>query len=334
MYILFGILILICILFSIICFYKRKTIIKKICSMDCCEKIDLLNRFLTPFGFYYVPKGDIVTSNIDAWQKTFGYRADFDHAALHFNMVFDCEKVYFYYCGKTWLIEFWKGQYGINIGGEIGIYRVNEIVPPEKFSKTTFYGVSDNELLPLSMELNYKGQKLFSISKNHWWLTGFRVGSYCNPEDLTMDIKIDFPDYEMLTAFLDSIKRLNYSEYDLYVCDTSVSFMLGTPHCRQPRYFHRILAAFSLWQDRIFCKLFNFVTRPFTCTVDKILYLYFFLPRCFRHLFRFKKCRKQKCRKCCKKKHKKCCKKKCEKPCEKKPKEQCKPECKKCCKRY
>lgn len=271
--------------------------------MDCCEKIDFLNRLLNPFGFYYVPKEDVVSSNIDAWQKTFGYLEAFDHAALHFNMVFDCERVYFYYCEKTWLIEFWKGQYGITTGGEIGIYRTDEIVPPKDFSKTTFYGVPEDEMLPLTMELNYKGQHLFSISKNHWWLTGFRVGSYCNPEDLTMDIKINFSNYDMLAAFLDSLKRLNYSEYDLYVCDTSVSFMLGTPHGRQPRYYHRILAAFSQWQNRIFCKLFNFITRPFSCTVDKILYLYYFLPICFRHLLRFKKSHKQKYKKRCHKKH-------------------------------
>lgn len=311
MYILFGILIFICILFSIICFYKRESVIRKICNMDYYKKINLLDNLLKPFGFYYLPERDVVTSLMEPWQKIFGYNFDFDHAALHFNMVFDCEKVYFNYCGKTWLIEFWKGQYGINIGGEIGIYRADKIIAPKDFNKTTFYGVPEGEMFPLSMEINYKGQHLFSISKEHWWLTGFRVGSYCNPEDLTMKVHIDFPDHEMLDAFIDSMKRLAYNKCDLYVCDTSISFMFGTPHSRQPRYYHRFVAVFSQWQNRIFCKLFHFVTRPFTCTADKILYLYFFLPVCFRHLFRFKKCRKQKRRKCYQHKCKKSCKKKC-----------------------
>ncbi len=308
MYILFGLLIILCIVFSVICFYKRKAIIRKVCNMDCCEKIDLLNDLLEPFGFHYLSDCDVVTSLTDPWQKIFGYRSDFDHAALHFNMVFDCEKVYFNYCGKTWLIEFWKGQYGITLGGEIGIYRTDKIIPPKDYSKTTFYGVPEGEMLPIFMEMNYKGQELFSLQKEHWWLTAFRVGSFCNPEALTMRVHLEFPDHEMLDAFVESMKRLAYNKCDLYVCDSSVSFMFGTPHSRQPRYFHRILAAFSLWQDRIFCKLFNFVTRPFSWTVDKILYLYFFLPPCFRHLFRFKKCRKQKRRKC-KKAHHKSCKK-------------------------
>ena len=136
--------------------------------MDYCKKVHLLNDLLEPFGFCYLPESDIVTSLRNTWQKKFGYMAKYDHAALHFNMVFDCEKVYFYYDKKTWLIDFWKGQYGINIGGEIGIYRADKIVAPKDFSKTIFYGVSDSEMLPLSMVLNYKGQKLFSLTKKHW----------------------------------------------------------------------------------------------------------------------------------------------------------------------
>ena len=42
--------------------------------------------------------------------------------APRFQMVFDALPVYFDYQKKTWLIEFWKGQYGINTGAEIGIY--------------------------------------------------------------------------------------------------------------------------------------------------------------------------------------------------------------------
>lgn len=310
MYILFGILIFICILFSIIFIFKRKCIIKKICCMSFCEKLELLNDVLEPFGFRYLPKCDIVTSRIEAWQKAFGYRSLFDRSAVHFNMVFDCEPVYFYYGGKTWLIEFWKGQYGINIGGEIGVYRADTIIPPNQFEQTTFYGVPKDEMLPLSMELNYKGQKLFSLCGEHWWLTGFRVGSFCYPQDLSMKVEITFPNDEMLEAFVESMRRLAYNQCDLCICDTSVSFTFGIPHTRQPRCYHRCAAAFSQWQNRIFCKLFQFVTRPFSCTMDKILYLYFFLPKCFRHLFRFKKHRKQKC-----KKYKKC--KKCKSGCKK-----------------
>lgn len=270
--------------------------------MNFCEKVELLDSLLAPFGFCFIPKHEIVTSRLDAWQKAFGYCSLFDRSALHFNMVFDCEPVYFYYCGKTWLIQFWKGQYGINIGGEIGIYRADGIIPMEKFDKTIFYGIPEDERFPLEMELNYKGQPLFSLSRKHWWLTGFRVSSYCNPEDLSMKVTIQFPNEEMLDAFICSMKRMAYNECDLLICDTSVSFTFGIPHSRQPRHFHRCTAAFSQWQNRIFCRLFHYVTRPFSCIMDKILYLYFFLPKCFRHLLRFKRHRRQKRKKVCRKK--------------------------------
>lgn len=148
MYLLFGIFIFICILFSIIFFIKRNCIIKKICRMNFCEKVELLDSILAPFGFCFIPKQEVVTSRLDAWQKAFGYCSLFDRSALHFNMVFDCEPVYFHYCGQTWLIQFWKGQYGINIGGEIGIYRTDGIIPMEDFHKTVFYGVPDDERFP------------------------------------------------------------------------------------------------------------------------------------------------------------------------------------------
>ena len=37
-------------------------------------------------------------------------------------MIIDCEPVRFYYGGKKWLIELWKGQYGMTTGCEIGVY--------------------------------------------------------------------------------------------------------------------------------------------------------------------------------------------------------------------
>ena len=37
-------------------------------------------------------------------------------------MIIDAYPVYFDYQDKTWMIEFWRGQYGINTGAEIGVY--------------------------------------------------------------------------------------------------------------------------------------------------------------------------------------------------------------------
>lgn len=315
MYILFGVIFAICILLFIINFYRKKSIIRKICCMGFCDKLHLLNKLAEPFGFCYLPDSDIMTSRLDAWQKDFGYCRLYDTSASHFNMVFDCEPVYFNYDNRTWMIEFWKGQYGINVGGEIGIYKADRILSPDQYDYTLFHGVSDNEMLSVSMTMNYKGQPLFSLCREHWWLTGFRMGTYCEPEDLVMEISLTFPDDDMLECFTESLKRIGYSNCSLCIRDLTVSFPFSIPHTRQPRFICRLRARFSQWQNRIFCKLYKLITRPFTCTLDRILYLYFFLPAAFRHSLRFKRNRKQKfprkhCRKKCKQELKKHCRKK------------------------
>lgn len=288
MYILFYIILALCLLFSIIFFFKRKCIIKKIKQMDCCQKICLLSQITEPFGFCYLPDKDIMTSTTNAWQKKFGYCTLFDKSAHRFNMVFDCEPVYFNYDNRTWRIEFWKGQYGINIGCEIGIYKADRILCPEEYDKEKFTAISENEMLKMSAMLNFKGKTLFCLRHRHWWLTGFKMGTYCEPEDLTMNISIAFPCEEMLDSFVCSLQNMGYCMCDYSICGSTIELRFTHPHCYQPRLTCRLRSRFSQWQNRIFCKLFIFITKPFTCTLDRLLYLYYYLPVCFRHMLTLK----------------------------------------------
>lgn len=312
MYILIGILFAVCILFMLIHLCRRRHIIRKVRCMEFCDKLQLINDLAEPFGFRYCPKQDIMTSRIDAFQKNFGYCSLYDKTALKFNMVFDCEPIYFDYNGRTWMIELWKGQYGINIGAEIGVYHADAVIPPGQYAKELFHAVEETEMLPMSMNLNFKGQQLFSVQYLHWWLTGFRMGSHCTPEDLVLEVSITFPNEEMQDCFVGSLCRMGYHKCELSVCCNTVSFSFSIPHTRQPRLAHRAAAAVSRWQNRMFCSLYQFVTRPFICTMDRILYLYFYLPFAFRHMLLFRKSRKQKKPKKCKRhmRHmrKKCCK--------------------------
>lgn len=294
MYILFGFFIAVCILFFIINFWRRKRIICKIRCMDFCEKLCLLNNLAEPFGFSYLPVQDVITTETDAWQKNFGYRYLYDQSASRFNMVFDCEPFYFDYNGRTWLIEFWKGQYGINVGGEVGIYYSDTIVPPEEYRQTLFHGVSDDDMLFISMTMTYNGSPLFFVCRDHWWLTGFCTGIFCNPEDLEMDVSITFPCRNMLERFVESLLNAGYEQNEICICGLTVSLSFSVPHAQQPRFSHRLWTHISQFQNRIFCKLYNAVSRPFTRTMDRILYLYFFLPFSVRRLFLFRKNRRQK----------------------------------------
>ncbi len=293
MYILIGTILGICILLYILQFFRRRHFIKKIRCMDDCEKLRLLNDAASPFGFSYVPETDIFTSTLDAWQKEFGFCQLYNQSAVQFHMVLDCEPVYFDYNGKTWMIEFWKGQYGINLGGEIGVYQADTILSPEQYDRTLFHGVSEYELFPITMKLHYKGMPSFSIHREHWWLTGFSMGHYCEPEDLVLHSSITFPNGAMMQSFTDSLKRLGYTSCEICICNHTVSFSLSIPHSWQPRLRRRCMALLSQWHNRIFCILYRFITRPFTCTLDRILYLYFYLPAAFRRLLCLKRNRKQ-----------------------------------------
>ena len=79
-------------------------------------------------GFDYNAEKDIFYSAKDAWQKNFGYCHLYDVSAPLFCMIIDTEPIKFYYNNKNWLISFWKGQYGMVTGAEIGIYYTNHMM--------------------------------------------------------------------------------------------------------------------------------------------------------------------------------------------------------------
>lgn len=288
MYLLSGLLLLICVVFFLLNHHRKKKILQKLCHMDTCEKIRLLNGLAEPFGFSYCCPEDIMTSALDAWQRQFGYCALFDRSAPRFNMIFDCEPVYFTCQGQTWLIEFWKGQYGINTGAEIGIYQADGIILPENYGTTLFHSISDSELLPMSMELYCGGQKLFDIRQRHWWLTGFCMGRYSRPEELTLKCSLTFPNCCMMQSFVEGMRRAGYERRELSVCGLTVTFCFSAPKTLRPKVCP-VLIWWSCLQNRLFCRLFRWITRPCACTMDRILYLYYYLPAAFRRMLRLKR---------------------------------------------
>lgn len=323
MYIVSGSILIIGVLFLILFHCKKRQAARKICEMEDCQKLCLLDRLAEPFGFSYLPCPDIMTSRLDAWQRKFGYQALFDRSAPHFNMVIDCEPIYFDYADKTWLIEFWKGQYGLSAGAEIGVYTADSILSPSQYETAHFHSVPDREMLPLSMELYCKNQRMFSVSRIHWWLTGFCVGTYAAPEELRLRASLTFPSFAMLESFTKALLEKGYEKCDISIRNLSVSFSFISPHpsaydSRFPhssstcgshlsrlsfaspsRLFPRARLAKIL--NRLLCQIFRLITRPFTCTPDRLLYLYYFLPSAFRrtmyfHKNKYRKKNRPKCR--------------------------------------
>lgn len=293
MYYLFGILIVLICLLALIHFRRKRKSLCRLACMSTCEKYELLNSLVEPFGYLYVPEWDVFSSRIEAWQKQFGYGSVYDRAASYFNLVFETIPVYCDYEGKTWLIQIWKGQYGICSGCEVGIYNADRMVAKKERKVTIFHAADQQEMLDLSTELWREGRRVASLRKRHWWLTTFDVGVFSKLSQLSLDVSIQFPNVEMKDAFCEGLLEQGVDCHDIFTYFTTVYFHV--PDCvPRPSLWRRIQGALAQCMNRMNCKLFNFVTRYCYNSCDRILYLYFYLPFVCRHLLRLRHVPKRK----------------------------------------
>lgn len=283
MYLFFVIFILIILLLICINFLYKKKLIKKVCTMHQNEKWEKLNELLHPFGYAYVPFQDLITSHVDAWQREFGYHAFFDRAASHVNMVIDCLPVYFNYENRTWLIEFWKGQYGINTGCEIGVYYADKILKEDERKHTLFQCVENEDMLKMTLTLSNRSRTVAQLSARHWWLTAFYPGSFSNPSDLSLYASLTLKSPIMADNFAVGLINAGISSRDIRRSGSTVAFTFTKvpqdptlPYSRRIRLTQRF--------NRFGCRLYRFISKPFHSTIDRLLYLYFYLPFAFRKI--------------------------------------------------
>lgn len=156
---------------------------------------------LNACGFEYDEKQGIYYSSIDPWQKNFGFNFIYDMAAPIAGMHYDTERIQFDYDGKDWMIQLWKGQYGMTAGAEIGIYN--------KTDKVMQYDcASEDEFLEMSFDFYNQGEYVFSRGpEKHWWLTGFKILHAGVPVLIDLDITIKFPTKSMADAFETGLKK-------------------------------------------------------------------------------------------------------------------------------
>lgn len=292
-YVIPAIIVLLIIVLIIFFHFKKKSVIKKIDALTTPEKNQILDTLAEPLGYNYEPCQDIFTTRHDAPQKLFGYTTLYNLAAPFFNMVFDYETIYFNYNSRTWLIEMWKGQYGINIGCELGIYYADRILEPEEYDFKLFKAVDSKDMLDISLKLNqhsknkpYKYTKLAQLRDKHWWLTGFKMGYFSKPHRLFVNTGITFKDYRMMQSFLESFEQ-TMPDTPYKTSGLTVYFTFYKSNRKYP-FFKKAVRSIALLSCRAYCKLFNFVTKPFKKSGDKLLYLYYFLPFATKRVFRVK----------------------------------------------
>lgn len=233
-----------------------------------------LNRDLENAGFVYDRHRDVFYSNINCWQREMGYCHLYDEGSSGFNMVMHCEPVTFSYGNKRWLIELWKGQYGITTGGEIGIYNTDkEDIETDGFTGTFYESAQNSEMMPMKFVLRKNGKVLFKCKAVHWWLTGFKLGEYSALDTLTMDAEIKFPNPSMRQAFINSLVGIGYQSHEFSVHKNKVTIHYTIPHTKQPLTRGSLQESIVQKTNEDNCRLYNQVTNKYKDTLDKLEYL-------------------------------------------------------------
>ena len=236
------------------------------------ERIDELNRDLNPFGFYYEPYQDLFYSLMNGWQRDFGYCRLYDEGSAALSMIIDCEPIRFEYHGKKWLIEFWKGQYGMTSGGEVGIYYTDgpDLNIPGVINGTFYYSIKDQDRINMSFALRKNGNLLFTRSGYHWWLTGFKLAEFSKPSELSMDIMMDLYDRQMTNAFVQALKKAGYKEDEFAVNGRRVYIHFAKPHTPQPISRTAFTEFIMQKNNESLCHSYNRLTKDYTDTLDKL----------------------------------------------------------------
>ncbi|MDD3693583.1 MAG: DUF4474 domain-containing protein [Oscillospiraceae bacterium] len=239
------------------------------------SSIPELNKAIEFTGFAYDQVSDIFYSLMNPWQRDYGYCRFYDEAAATLSMIIDAEPIYFEYGGKQWLIEFWKGQYGMTTGGEVGVYNTDSkdkdlIGSLIDWNGKLYNSVPDHERLDISMILYKNGRPLFSRREVHWWLTGFVLGEFSQPDELSMDIGIVFPDVEMRDAFVEGLRKTGYSEQQYVIKKLGVGIHYSKPHSPLPLTRTKLTDSITQNRNRELCELYQKITGPYNSMIDKI----------------------------------------------------------------
>lgn len=238
------------------------------------EQINQLNKDLAPTGFEYNYRQDIFYARRDAWQKEYGYRGLYDKLAPNFNMIFDCEPIKFSYKDKDWMIELWKGQYGLLTGAEVGVY-VSE-------DGKHYQCVPENEELYMGFALKKNDKMLVTRFDKHWWLTSFILGEYSKPKELTLIVYIELKDNEMCLAVINALRDMGYNNENLNVMGNSVKITFKKPFTKQSRTRHSPIAKINSAANKRNCRLYNKYTKEQEHTIDKIEYIKEHVPKLYK----------------------------------------------------
>ncbi len=182
------------------------------------------------------------TNDKEAWQYNFGFGKIYDFVSPYLLLEYDYIRVFFTYEDKDWMLQMWKGQYGmVFYGGEIGIYNRPHV--DDGMSEWTFFNCPAEEDW-LNMEMTLWHEEIDGTWKReftreydkYWWCTGFKNGHLRQEEpadELRLTGRITFKDEEMTALVADGLKECGFGVADskdgigldeIYVEGSDISF--------------------------------------------------------------------------------------------------------------
>lgn len=270
MYLIFvPILFLIIILLNI----RRKKSRNRVCTMCADDKYLLLDKILEPFHYCYLPSQDILIS------QTFAGPAP-GRSGTSSHRIIDKLPVYFDYQNSTWLLELQKGRYGIYTGCEIGLFCGDGILTDSERKTAIFQPANHPSFMKMTFSLYRRDVPLTKLSAAGNLIKVLHAGCFCDPEELTVHIRLTFLCAEMAHAFAEGLTKAGYPPMDICFHCNSVTFIFSS--LLQNAASSDCRSSFPKIMLRRKCRLFFFLTKAFDQTADRILYLYFYLPCLFK----------------------------------------------------
>jgi hypothetical protein len=161
------------------------------------------------------------TNDKEAWQYNFGFGKIYDFVSPYILLEYDYVRVFFAYEGKDWMIQMWKGQYGmIFYGGEIGVY--NRPQSDKELHEWSMYNCpAEEDWLGMEITLYHQdiqGNYIREFTREYdkyWWCTGFKNGHLRQEEpadELRLEARITFKDEEMRDLFTAGLAECGFGE--------------------------------------------------------------------------------------------------------------------------
>lgn len=180
-------------------------------------------------SFMYSPQGGYFYTEKEPPQALFGFNELYDRFTFLAWCFADTIHCKFRYDERDWLVQLWKGSYGMLLftGGEIGIY--NKPVQRE----LEHYDCAEKaDWIGMEMTIYREGEKLFNRPmEDCWWETGFAFGILPNlfsapRTNCTMESRLQFPDAKMAALFADQLAEKGFTKRKTVSTDFADSYAI------------------------------------------------------------------------------------------------------------